>query len=284
MANRGPHQIFIGKSRIHPQMSKSHYLSTWKEHHFSWLDHSDSMAKFPCFYDEMSLQKPTSFTQGFPTQVTMFVGQIPFNLHSCWVRCIESSMVLSVYWYLPFFCFEDAGKSPCWFLRTVPWKITCLKCVWKIPCLVTILVPEIPFNPHMFLVKNRNPHVCCLKFHGNPPKMVVFPLERLLKCPSSPGELTGYRPKPRRSRSRRRNSQDSSMRSLRSSTWISLEKRVIHGENIIIIIVIIIIIYTCWWFEPSWKIWVRQWEGLTHIWWKIKKCSKPPISIYIMCI
>jgi hypothetical protein len=97
-------------SRIRPQMSKSHYLSTWKEHHFSWLDHSDSMAKFPCFYGEMSLQKPTSFTQGFPTQVTMFVGQIPFNLHSCWVRCIESSMFLSVYWYLPFFCFEDS----CW--------------------------------------------------------------------------------------------------------------------------------------------------------------------------
>ena len=29
-----------------------------------------------------------------------------------------------------------------------------------------------------------------------------------------------------------------------------------------------------WWFKPSWKIWVRQWEGLSHdypnILWKIK--------------
>ena len=24
-----------------------------------------------------------------------------------------------------------------------------------------------------------------------------------------------------------------------------------------------------------------QWEGLSHILWKIKKCSKPPTSIYI---
>lgn len=136
MANRGPHQIFIGKSRIHPQMSKSHYLSTWKEHHFSWLDHSDSMAKFPCFYDEMSLQKPTSFTQGFPTQVTMFVGQIPFNLHSCWVRCIESSMVLSVYWYLPFFVLRTLANHRAGFFgqfheKSPAWNVSEKSHVWS---------------------------------------------------------------------------------------------------------------------------------------------------------
>ena len=27
---------------------------------------------------------------------------------------------------------------------------------------------------------------------------------------------------------------------------------------------------TGWWFEPSWKIWVRQWEGLSHTLWKIE--------------
>ena len=27
--------------------------------------------------------------------------------------------------------------------------------------------------------------------------------------------------------------------------------------------------YTGWWFQPLWKIWVCQWEGLSHILWKI---------------
>ena len=186
----------------------------------------------------------------------------------------------------PFFVLRTvAGKSPCWwsptrnfrqFLRTVPWKITCLKCVWKIPMFGHNFGAWNPLQPPYFLVKNRNPHVCCLKFHGNSPKMVVFPLERLLKCPSSPGELTGYRPKPRRSRSRRRNSQDSSMRSLRSSTWISLEKRVIHGENIIIII------YIYW--LVVWTILKNMSSSMGRInpyMMENKKCSKPPISIYI---
>ena len=26
-----------------------------------------------------------------------------------------------------------------------------------------------------------------------------------------------------------------------------------------------------WWFQPLWKIWVRQWAGLSHILWTIKK-------------
>ena len=30
--------------------------------------------------------------------------------------------------------------------------------------------------------------------------------------------------------------------------------------------------------QPPWKIWVRQWEGLSHILWKKLKTSKPPSS------
>jgi hypothetical protein len=35
--------------------------------------------------------------------------------------------------------------------------------------------------------------------------------------------------------------------------------------------------FTGWWFQPLWKN-ISQWEGLSHILWKNKNCSKPPTS------
>jgi hypothetical protein len=34
-------------------------------------------------------------------------------------------------------------------------------------------------------------------------------------------------------------------------------------------------LYAGWWFQPLWKH-ISQWEGLSHILWKNKKCLKPP--------
>ena len=42
--------------------------------------------------------------------------------------------------------------------------------------------------------------------------------------------------------------------------------------------------YTGWWFQPLWKIWVFQWEGLSHILWKITFSSKPPTSTWNICV
>ena len=35
-----------------------------------------------------------------------------------------------------------------------------------------------------------------------------------------------------------------------------------------------------WWFQPIWKIWKSMGRMISHILWKIKKCSKPPTSTW----
>ena len=42
----------------------------------------------------------------------------------------------------------------------------------------------------------------------------------------------------------------------------------------------VIYIYTGWWFQPLWKIWKSVGMIIPNIW-KNKKCTKPPISIYV---
>jgi hypothetical protein len=37
-----------------------------------------------------------------------------------------------------------------------------------------------------------------------------------------------------------------------------------------------------WWFQPLWKIWVRQLGWLFPIYGKYNSCSKPPNSDYIL--
>ena len=40
---------------------------------------------------------------------------------------------------------------------------------------------------------------------------------------------------------------------------------------------------TGWWFQPLWKIWVRQLGWLFPRYGKIKKCSKPPTRLCCIC-